>query len=162
MKSSLKKTLKYKDILYSEDYGFLGHLLYSERIHHGISKERVALDLNLSSYIIENLETGHLNRTPGLSYMTGFLRTYASYLGLDSQELIRHIKPLESSVFEEETVIKVPLQQRQLPSYQIVWGAVFILILILVGYSSSLSNDDQTSSLHAIRLIELSQTNLKK
>lgn len=152
MKNSRKRIHANRPINYDEDYGFLGHMIYSERKILGISKERVAIDLNLSSYIIENLETGHFNRTPGLSYMTGFLRTYAEYLGLNPQELIRYIRPVETSVFEEETVLKVPFQQRQLPSPRILWGAVFILILMLVGYSSPLFQEDHPSPLHAVTL----------
>lgn len=156
MKTSRKKHRMQKPIFYSEDYGFLGHLIYSERKIQGIRKAKILLDLNLSTYIVENLETGHLNRTPGVSYMIGFLRTYAKYLGLDAQEIVQCVKPQNMSVFEEEPVLKVPLQQRQLPTYTVLWGAVLVLILVLVGYSSSISSKDQLSPLQAIKLNDLS------
>ena len=158
MKSLRKKSRSKGAVFYAEDYGFLGHLIYSERKNQGISKEKVALDLNLSTYIIENLETGHLKRPPGLSYMTGFLRTYADYLGLNPREIIHYVKPVNASVFEEETVLKVPFQQRQLPNPMIVWGSVFVLILLLIGYSSSLSKEDQNSPLNRVKLNELPTT----
>ncbi len=132
-----QKNSDQRSSFYSEDYGFLGHLLYSERLLQGISLERVAFDLNLSSYIIKDLESGHLNHTPGQPYMLGFMRTYALYLGLDEKEIVKNVRTNKTSVFEEETVLKVPFQQRHLPCNLVLWGAVCALILIVIGYSAS-------------------------
>jgi cytoskeleton protein RodZ len=121
-------------ISYSENYGFLGHLLYSERLIQGMSIEKVALELNLSTYIIKNLETGFFNRTPGLAYMVGFLRTYASYLGLNGKEISSYVTPLKETFFEEEPILKTSFQQKQLPSQPVLWGAIFALSLVLLGY----------------------------
>jgi cytoskeletal protein RodZ len=136
---------------YSEDYGFLGHLLYSERLLQKISLESVAVDLNLSSYIIKDLETGHLNRMPGQPYMLGFMRTYASYLGLDGIEMVQNVRIVKASMFEEETVLKVPFQQSHLPSKSVLWGSVCALILIIIGYSASKANS-QLSPIYSVKL----------
>ncbi|MDP3641337.1 MAG: DUF4115 domain-containing protein, partial [Alphaproteobacteria bacterium] len=138
-------------VFYSDGYGFLGHLLYSERLLQGISLETVATDLNLSSYIIKDLETGHLNHMPGISYMSGFMRTYASYLGLDGVEMVHCVRIPKSSVFEEERALKVPLQQGQLPSQPILWGSVCALILIIIGYAS-FKPSTQFSPLYSVKL----------
>ena len=151
MKTQHKKNRDQRPVFYSEDYGFLGHLLYSERLIQGISLETVATDLNLSSYIVKDLETGHLNHMPGISYMSGFMRTYASYLGLDGMEMVQCVRIPTSSVFEEERVLKAPLQQRQLPSQPILWGTVCALILIIIGYSS-FKHNAQFSPLYAVKL----------
>jgi cytoskeleton protein RodZ len=151
MKTQRKKNRDQRPVFYSEDYGFLGHLLYSERLLQGISLETVATDLNLSSYLIKDLETGHLNHMPGISYMSGFMRTYASYLGLDGMEMVHCVRIPKPSVFEEERALKVPLQQRQLPSQPIFWGAVCALILIIVGYSS-FKPSSQFSPLYSVKL----------
>lgn len=136
---------------YSEEYGFLGHLLYSERLLQGISMDAVARDLNLSSYIIKDLETGHLNRMPGKSYMLGFMRTYASYLGLDAKEMVHNVNATNISIFEEETVLKVPFQHRHLPSKSVLWGSVCALILIIMGYSASKTNS-HVSPIYSVKV----------
>lgn len=151
MKTQRKKNRDQRSVFYSEDYGFLGHLLYSERLLQGINLETVARDLNLSSYIIKDLETGHLNHMPGISYMSGFMRTYASYLGLDELEMVQCVRIPQSSVFEEERVLKVPLQQRQLPSQPILWGAICALIIIIIGYSS-FKPSPELSPLYSVKL----------
>lgn len=151
MKPQRPKNRDQRPAFYSEDYGFLGHLLYSERLLQGISIDTVATDLNLSSYIIKDLETGHLNHMPGISYMSGFMRTYAAYLGLDGMEIVYCIRIPKSSVFEEERVLKAPLQQRQLPSQPILWGSICTLMLIVVGYSS-LKPSAQFSQLYSVKL----------
>lgn len=145
---------KYKDqrhTNYSEDYGFLGHLLHSERLLQKISLENVSVDLNLSSYIIKDLETGHLNRMPGQPYMLGFMRTYAAYLGLDGIEMVQNVRVTTSSMFEEETVLKVPFKQRHLPTQSVLWGSICALILIIIGYSASKATS-QLSPVYSVKL----------
>lgn len=152
MKRQRKRNTEQDSFFYSEDYGFLGHLLYSERLIQGISLERVACDLNLSSYIIKNLETGYLNRTPGLSYMQGFLRTYASYLELDSKEISTYLTIPPNTLLEEESVLKTPFQLRQLPSNSILWGSISVLVILLIGYGALRSPLSPRSRLHSIAL----------
>lgn len=163
MKRQRTKNSEKTSIAYSEDYGFLGHLLYSERLMQGLSIETVAIELNLSSYIIKNLETGFLNRAPGFAYMVGFLRTYASYLGLDGKEVTNYVTPLRETLFEEESILKIPFQQRQLPSQPILWGSVFALSLTFLGYIWLESLDKTTYGLNSIAFkddsINLPKTN---
>jgi cytoskeleton protein RodZ len=147
----MQKNREQRPVFYSEDYGFLGHLLHSERLLQGISLETVSTDLNLSSYIINDLETGHLHHMPGISYMSGFLRTYATYLGLDGMEMVDCVKLPKLSVFEEEHVLRVRLQQRQLPRQSIFWGTICALILIIVGYSS-FESSAKVSPLYSVKL----------
>jgi len=150
MKLLRKESREQTSIFYSEDYGFLGHLLYSERLRQNISLKTVTVDLNLSTYIINNLETGYLHRTPGVAYMLGFMRTYATYLGLDSQEMIRYVHPPSHTFFEEESVLKVSLQQRQLPNNLLLWGSVVGLVLVIITYIFLRS--DSGSALHMVKL----------
>lgn len=151
MPTQRKKNRTQRSVFYSEDYGFLGHLLHSERLLQKISLEKVALDLNLSSYIIKDLETGHLNRMPGQAYMLGFMRTYASYLGLNGIEMVQNVKVAKNSFFEEEKVLKVPFQQQHLPTKPVLWGSVCALILIIIGYSASKASS-QLSPIYSIKV----------
>lgn len=120
--------------LFSKEYGFLGHLLYSERLYQQISLETVAEELKLSTFIVKNLESGHLEFTPGLSYMIGFLRTYANYLGLNEKEIVKLVRPPVNSVFEDETILKVPFQQQLLPSKKIISISIIAICLIFIVY----------------------------
>lgn len=150
----LMKNIKNSAVFYSEEYGFLGHLLYSERIFQGISIEKVALELKLSSYIIKNLETGYLSQSPGLSYMLGFLRTYASYLGLDEKEISNCVHSVKNTFFEEEPVLKVPFQKRQLPSKTIVWGSTLGLGITILGYVWFKSLPIDEPGIYSVTLID--------
>lgn len=139
-------------VFYSEDYGFLGHLLCSERLLQNIPFNTVARDLNLSTYILRSLESGHFNSTPGLSYMVGFMRTYAAYLGLDGSEMARYIRSPANIFFEEEHVLKVPVQRRQLPSPSVLWGATAALVMLILGYMIFRSDVPTDSPLYLVKL----------
>lgn len=152
MTQHCKKNQITKSIIYSEDYGFLGHLMYSERLLQNIALDTVAQDLNLSSYIIYNLESGHFNQTPGFSYMMGFLRTYASYLGLDVSDITKYIPPHSESIFEEESVLRVPFHEKQMPGKIILTGSMVVLGLIILGYSLLRFDPESDSPLYLIKL----------
>ncbi len=126
---------------FSEKYGFLGHLLHSERLLKRISVESVAKELNLSTYIIQSLETGQLNQTPGFSYMVGFVRTYAEFLGLNGEELISLLRDKSSHYFSNEAVFKLSLKSTQIPNRWVVLGSVLSVCLIWVVYLSFYKKD---------------------
>lgn len=134
MKTRRKKSNEIMPIVFSKEYGFLGHLLYSERLYQHISLEKVAEELKLSTFIVKNLESGQLDSNPGFSYMIGFLRTYANYLGLNEKEIIKIVRPPINAVFEDEVVLKVPFQKQQLPSKKIIFTSVIALCVLFVVY----------------------------
>lgn len=130
---------------FSEEYGFLGHLLHSERLLKGIPLEKVAEDLKLSTYVIQSLETGQLDQTPGFSYMIGFIRTYARYLGLSARELVEALQQ-KTSIFRNEMVLKNPLRASQLPSRSVVLGAAFFVVAMFSLYVSTQKRDKTATS----------------
>ena len=65
-----------------------GATLGEARAASGISLEQVARDTHISTRYLEALEEGDYSVFPGPAYVTGFIRSYASYLELDPQPLI--------------------------------------------------------------------------
>lgn len=152
MKSQHKEQSFKHNYIFSDAYGYLGHLLYSERTLRGVSIQQVAKDLNLSTYIIHCMEQGHLNKHPGFAYMLGFVRTYATYLDLDAHELCASISDGTQSIFETETVVSVPFQQKQMPSNPILFGSIAATLALIVGYMFYGTTANEPSPLHHVKL----------
>src|SRR5262245_58380405 len=62
--------------------------LREAREYRHLTLKAVALATKIPAHHIEALEQGNLAAMPGRAYSRAFLRTYASYLGLDADALL--------------------------------------------------------------------------
>src|SRR6188768_730254 len=66
----------------------IGEALSSSRERRGLSIDQVAQDTRISPRFLEALEAEQFQELPAPVYVRGFLRSYATYLGLEPQELL--------------------------------------------------------------------------
>jgi cytoskeleton protein RodZ len=97
-----------------------------ERLGWMIEDVSAALRIRLPH--LEALESGRIDLLPGNTYAVGFLRSYASALGLNPDEIARRFKAEASEVVNRrpELVFPAPMPQRGVPA-----GAVVLLGVIL-------------------------------
>ena len=89
----------------------------------------VAAMLRIRASYLEGLEAGRFNHLPGNVYALGFLRSYATALGLDAEEVARRFRAEAGDIpRHSELVFPAPVPERGLPA-----GALILLGLILVG-----------------------------
>lgn len=67
----------------------VGESLRATRVAAGASVEQVEADLRIKAKYIEAIEDGDLDILPSRAYTDGFLRNYATYLGMDPGETVR-------------------------------------------------------------------------
>jgi cytoskeleton protein RodZ len=67
----------------------MGAILKRCREYHGISIEEAAETTKIGANYLKALESDHLKEFPSLAYLKGFLRIYATYLGLNADDIIR-------------------------------------------------------------------------
>lgn len=85
----------------------IGEKLRSAREEKGYSPDQVARDTNIARRFILAMEQEEFSAFPGDTYLLGFLRNYADYLGLDSERLVtlyRNMKIQEQPVPMEELI----------------------------------------------------------
>lgn len=68
-----------------------GAVLAAKRGERGLSIEQASAATRLRAEYLQALEADRLEKFPAEVYAKGYLRTYATYLGLDADELIRHM-----------------------------------------------------------------------
>lgn len=103
--------------------------LRAARERLGWSLPDVAAMLRIRPAYLDALELGRLNQLPGNVYALGFLRGYATALGLDPEEMVRRFKgEAVEMVKSTELVFPTPVPERGLPA-----GALILLGLVLVG-----------------------------
>ncbi len=67
----------------------LGDIFRNTRTSAGVSVEQVESDLRIKAKYIEAIEDGDTVALPSRAYTDGFLRNYATYLGLDPADSVR-------------------------------------------------------------------------
>lgn len=91
----------------------LGAALRVEREKRGLDMEDAANRLKISARLLRALEEGDEQSLPPLAYTKGFIRSYASYVGLSAEEVSEALGALEAAaeptapqnVYEPEMVL---------------------------------------------------------
>ncbi len=93
----------------------------------GLSLDEVASGLRIRLQYLEALEDGRISLLPGNAYALAFVRTYATALGLDPEQMVRRFR-MEAAAFDRRTELDfpVPMPRRGLPA-----GAVMLLGVVL-------------------------------
>jgi cytoskeleton protein RodZ len=113
----------------------VGQILQDARKEQNLSIKQVASKIHIRQRYLIDLEEGQLDDLPGRVYIFGFIRTYARFLSLDGEELIRRIITLPDLNNPERNRAPIPTPSEEDPSY-ITLGvsAIIILILSICGY----------------------------
>lgn len=107
----------------------VGQELAEVRIHQGGDLHEIAEDLRIRYEHLLALEETRFDDLPGPTYVVGFLRSYATYLGLDAEQLIQRFKS-EAADFGAQPKLHFPspAEDGRLPT-----GMLLLLALALAG-----------------------------
>jgi cytoskeleton protein RodZ len=111
----------------------IGVLLRRAREERHRSVADVAAALCIRANYLEAIEAGAYERLPGQTYTVGFVRSYATYLGLDAAEAVRIFKR-EGQGFDPtpaSLAMPAPIPQRSIPGGRVL---VTGLVLAICGY----------------------------
>ena len=110
----------------------------------GLDLDDVAAVLRIKPRYLAGLEAGRPDQLPGPSYALGFMRTYADYLGLDADEMLRRFKQGPPHLAAKADLsFPIALDDRALPG----GGAlVTAAILAVCGYGAWYFSSTGTAS----------------
>lgn len=81
----------------------LGQRLYNTRVNKSLTIEQIAAATKIRPKFLAAIERGEYEQLPSSSYAQGFVRNYASYLGLSQKEILA----LFRREFDEKKYVKV-------------------------------------------------------
>lgn len=108
----------------------IGQVLSAARQANGLSMRDVAQQLNLAVATIESLEEDAFDQLPGLTFVKGYLRSYARLLGLD-EGMIDSVS-LGSERLHDIPTTKAPLKWVRQRAWSKRRGGSFSRIVLLV------------------------------
>lgn len=119
-----------------------GALLVDARKQKGMSVADAANALRIRQIYLEAIEQGRLSDLPGAAYALGFVRTYAEYLGLDGNEIVRRFKDEADELGRKtELVFPLPLSEGRFPGRVVILVCVGLALLIYGVWHFTSSRD---------------------
>jgi cytoskeleton protein RodZ len=130
----------------------IGNSLREARLRQGFELPRVEADTKIRAKYLRALEEEHFEVLPGETYVKGFLRTYAEYLGLDGQLYVDEYNSRFAR--EEELPVQSPTARRPRPrrmesNFVVVAlaGIVAVTILVVVAWKFGSSASSTSADL---------------
>jgi cytoskeleton protein RodZ len=129
----------------------IGNSLREARLRQGLDFPRIEADTKIRGKYLRGLEEENFEVLPGETYVKGFLRSYAEYLGLDGQ---LYVDEYNSRFTPSEEPLAAPAsrrrpQRRRIESNFVVValaGIVAVTVLVVVGLAGLGPGDDQTAT----------------
>jgi cytoskeleton protein RodZ len=113
----------------------LGEELRESRLALGLSVEEMATRLRIRRAHLEALEEGRLQDLPGLAYAIGFVRSYATALGVDADEMARRYRDaFGQSAGKPKLVFPEPVPERGMPAGAVMAVGTMIAIGAYVAW----------------------------
>jgi len=114
----------------AEPGGGVGAVLRARRMALGQHIADVAEHLRIRQAYLVAMESGRFHELPGSTYASGFMRAYADYLELDSEEILRRFKEEAAGGLDNRTelVFPSPVSEGRIPG-----GAILFLGLVLAA-----------------------------
>lgn len=140
----------------------LGDYLKNNREAQNITLEEVSQATRIRRTILEAIENNNYDRIPPKVFTQGFIKSYASYLGLDENDVIKRyheiMESLEVKTDTDGPVAQQPTQPLLTPGRLLVLGIVCIVALSVwllgknpqPGDDTVLKNTPQTSSTSSV------------
>jgi len=123
----------------------LGEYLKSKREARDITLEEIAKATRIRKAILEAIESNKHDILPPRVFTQGFLRSYASYLGLDESDVVKRyqetLEEVEAKNDEEEIASQKPPKKVLTPARIIVLSIIFIVALAFWFFKSPLEKE---------------------
>ncbi|MDE3015458.1 MAG: helix-turn-helix domain-containing protein [Pseudomonadota bacterium] len=118
----------------TDSYSDIGNLLSHARLEFGLSVEEAARRLHIRTRYVEALEEGRLADLPGVIYTKGYLQAYATFLGLDKEEILRRFEQVEKSLEHRGLYFPGIMSREKAPSPLIIWGGASAALVLYFAW----------------------------
>ncbi len=113
----------------------LGHVITEARERKGLTREQVANEAHLPPHYVKMIETDSYDMISDRLYLVPFLRRYATFLGLDAEEIasrfvtnVQHAEANVVRISQELTMVaKKPGSSRRIV-FAVLVGAIVLLL----------------------------------
>lgn len=115
-----------------QEYQHIGAYLRDLRLHYRLKVEDVAARLHIRGKYIQAIEDGRIEELPGKVYTVGYIQSYAEFLGLNGQEVLKQYQDVEK--LDKRQVFRVvePNSRQGLPSRRLLVLSLLVMAVAFV------------------------------
>jgi cytoskeletal protein RodZ len=122
----------------------IGEKIRKVREDKGYSLDQVARDTHITRRFLEALEEENFSALPGESYVIGFLRSYAEYLGLNAEETVLLYRNMKLQ--EQPAPMNELLERPRVSLTTIIALVIIAIIVVTAGIFLAISGSGTGSS----------------
>lgn len=115
----------------------VGRQLQKKRRELKLSIKEVSDQIRLRPDVIKALEASQFAEMSEPVYTRGFLRTYANYLGLNGQEMVKTLEAQQELPSDREMNMPTPVEEGALPGRGILFVCAGVLLLIGLAWQGA-------------------------
>lgn len=109
--------------------------LRGRRIECGLEIDYVAQILRIRPAVLIAIENGKFDELPGPAYAVGFVRSYATYLGLDAEALVLRFKTETSEIARRPHLeFPLPIRDSRVPTGPLLIICVLLAVITYGGW----------------------------
>lgn len=113
-----------------DDYKTIGRLLRTSREERYVSLDQASKALHIRARYLQALEEGNFPELPGVAYTKGYLQSYAAYLQLDKEEMLRRFELVEEMLAKQGFYLPEVFSKEKNPAPVILWGSMVTAVLL--------------------------------
>ncbi len=138
----------------------IGLKLKQERINKKLTVDDVASKLKIRKLFIEAIEDGKFNELPGLTYIIGFVISYAKLLGIAYEPLVEALKSQQHTTNIKTNVgLASSKMESALPSFGIIALALVALVVVCIVWA--FYGDDEAVKINKEIPVTIEKVNIK-
>jgi cytoskeleton protein RodZ len=132
----------------SEHRSSVGSLLRATRLRAGITLDQISTGLRIRQAYIAAIEDSNYQALPGAAYAAGFVRAYAEFLSLDSEEVVRRFRS-ESAGAHASSQLRFPspLSDRGIPGAALMFVGIVVATVAYGGWYLTTSENNVVTEL---------------
>lgn len=144
-------------------YAKVGALFKEARENRHLTILQASQELHIRQLYIQAIESGSLSALPGHVYKIGFIKTYARFLNLDSNQILKDLSLQEDITPDYSSFnYSVPVEHQKHPNLKIVLAATTLLfiggVVLYVTNNKSHIPDDIIPTLYTDLTLTPAQT----
>jgi len=115
----------------------VGKTLRRARMELKLSLEDVSAAINVRVAQLQSIEDDRIDQLPGMTYAVGFVRSYADFVKLDAQQVVRDFKKEHEGEDAAKTALKIPepIDEDKLPSPMVIGVAALAVVIVFILWS---------------------------
>jgi cytoskeleton protein RodZ len=122
--------------------------LRGRRLECGLEVDYVAQILKIRPGVLVAIENGKFDELPGPAYAVGFVRSYATYLGLDAEALVVRFKSETSEIARRPQLeFPLPIRDSRVPTGPLLVICVLLAALTYAGWYYFSSTPEQLADM---------------